>query len=42
MPFADLRALIRVRAATLYEHLAALAAADRITKTDTGYRRASD
>ena len=42
MPFADLRALIRVRAATLYERLAALAAAGRIAKTDTGYRRASD
>jgi len=38
MPFADLRARIRVRAATLYERLAALAGAGRIAKTDTGYR----
>ena len=35
---ADLRARIRVRAATLYERLAALAGAGRIAKTDTGYR----
>ena len=42
MPFADLRALIRVRATTLYQRLAALAAAGRVAKTDTGYRRATD
>ena len=42
MPFAELRAHIRIRAATLYERLAALAAAGRLTKTDTGYRRAAD
>jgi hypothetical protein len=42
MPYADLRALIRVRAATLYERLAALVAAGRIAKTDTGYRLAGD
>jgi hypothetical protein len=40
MPFPVLRDRCRVRAATLYQHLAALAAADRIVKTDTGYRLA--
>jgi hypothetical protein len=40
MPFPELRERCRVRAATLYQHLAALAAADRIVKTDTGYRLA--
>jgi hypothetical protein len=39
--FADLRQRCRVRAATLYERLAALSAAGRIVKTDTGYRLAS-
>ena len=38
MPFADLRT--RVRTATLYERLAALATAGRVVKTDTGYRLA--
>jgi RecA-family ATPase len=41
IPFVDLRAQCRVRAATLYDHLAALVAAGRIAKTDTGYRRTS-
>jgi RecA-family ATPase len=40
VPFVDLRAQCRVRAATLYDHLATLVAAGRIAKTDTGYRRA--
>jgi hypothetical protein len=40
VPFADLRGHCRVRAATLYEHLAALTAAGRVAKTDTGYRLA--
>jgi hypothetical protein len=40
MPFPVLRERCRVRAATLYQRLAALAAADRIVKTDTGYRLA--
>lgn len=38
VPFADLRARCRVRATTLYECLAALIDAARISKTDTGYR----
>jgi hypothetical protein len=38
--FADLRERCRVRAATLYEHLAALSAAGRIAKTGDGYRLA--
>jgi hypothetical protein len=40
MPFPELRERCRVRAATLYQRLAALSAADRIFKTDTGYRLA--
>jgi hypothetical protein len=40
MPFPVLRERCRVRAATLYQRLAALSAADRIVKTDTGYRLA--
>ena len=39
-PFADLRALCRVRAATLYERLAAMTAAGRIVKAAEGYRLA--
>jgi hypothetical protein len=38
--FADLRQRCRVRAATLYERLAALSAAGRIAKTGDGYRLA--
>jgi len=38
VPFADLRAAIRVRAATLYARLAALTDTGRVAKTDTGYR----
>jgi hypothetical protein len=34
----ELRALCRVRTATLYERLAALAADGRIVKSDQGYR----
>ena len=41
MPFAELRALARIRAATLYERLAALTAAGRVVKTDAGYRLAN-
>jgi AAA domain-containing protein len=40
IPFPELRERCRVRAATLYQRLAALSAADRIVKTDTGYRLA--
>jgi hypothetical protein len=40
MPFPELRERCRVRAATLYQRLAALSAADRIVKTATGYRLA--
>jgi hypothetical protein len=40
MPFPVLRDRCRVRAATLYQRLAALSAADRIVKTDTGCRLA--
>jgi hypothetical protein len=40
MPFADLRARLRVRAATLYERLAVLTADRRIAKTEIGYRLA--
>lgn len=40
VPFVELRARMRVRAATLYERIAALTAGGRITKTDTGYSRA--
>jgi hypothetical protein len=39
--FADLRQRCRVRAATLYERLAALSAAGRIAKTGDGYRLAA-
>ncbi len=38
LPFADLRACCRVRAATLYQRLAVLIATGRIAKTDDGYR----
>jgi hypothetical protein len=38
MPFVELRRSCRVRAATLYERLAALTAAGRVAKTDEGYR----
>ena len=41
-PFADLRALCRVRTATLYRSLAAMAAAGRIVKSADGYRLATD
>ena len=37
-PFADLRALCRVRTATLYQRLAAMANAGRIAKSADGYR----
>jgi hypothetical protein len=40
MPFAALRSTCRVRAATLYERLAALSDAGRVVKTDQGYRLA--
>ena len=40
LPFAELRARCRVRTATLYERLAALAAAGRLGKSDQGYRLA--
>jgi RecA-family ATPase len=39
-PFADLRAACRVRTATLYERLAAMANAGRIVKSTEGYRSA--
>ena len=38
--FAELRSHCRVRAATLYQRLAALAAAGRVIKADDGYRLA--
>jgi len=38
MPFADLRARCRVRAATLHERVGLLAAAGRVVKTADGYR----
>ena len=41
MPFAELRSRCRVRAATLYERLAALTAAGRLGRSDQGYRLAS-
>jgi hypothetical protein len=41
LPFADLRSRCRVRAATLYERLEALADGGRIVKADGGYRLAS-
>jgi len=37
MPFTQLRTCCRVRAATLYERLAALTATGRIAKTNVGY-----
>ena len=40
LPFADLRARCRVRAATLHERVGLLAAAGRIIKTADGYRLA--
>ncbi len=40
LPFAKLRSRCRVRAATLYQGLAALTAAGRIVKMDDGYRLA--
>ena len=42
MPFAALRSSCCVRAATLYERLAALTAAGRVVKTDQGYRLAGN
>jgi peptidoglycan hydrolase-like protein with peptidoglycan-binding domain len=42
MPFTELRTHCRVRAATLYERLAALTAAGQIAKTDQGYRLAGN
>ena len=41
LPFADLRARCRVRAATLHERVGLLAAAGRIVKTVDGYRLAN-
>jgi hypothetical protein len=38
LPFGELRTRCRVRTATLYERLAALSAAGRISKSDQGYR----
>jgi hypothetical protein len=38
LPFGELRARCRVRTATLYERLAALSAAGRLSKSDQGYR----
>jgi len=40
-PFADLRALCRVRTATLYQRLAAMTAAGRIVKSTAGYHLAT-
>jgi RecA-family ATPase len=40
LPFADLRAACRMRAATLYERLAVMAATGRIVKSTDGYRLA--
>ena len=42
LPFVDLRARCRVRTATLYERLAALAIAGRIVKDGDSYRPAGD
>ena len=42
MPFAALRSTCRIRAATLYERLAALSDAGRVVKTDEGYRLAGN
>jgi len=41
LPFADLCALCRLRTATLYERLTALAADGRLVKSDQGYRLSS-
>jgi AAA domain len=41
LPFTDLRALVRVRTATLYQRLAALAAQGHLLKSDHGYRLAA-
>jgi hypothetical protein len=38
LPFPELRALCRVRTATLYERLAALTTAGRLIRSDQGYR----
>jgi hypothetical protein len=38
LPFAELRAVCRVRTATLYQRLAALTTAGRLSKSDQGYR----
>jgi hypothetical protein len=38
LPFGELRAVCRVRTATLYERLAALITAGRLSKSDQGYR----
>ena len=38
LPFGELRAVCRVRTATLYERLAALTTAGRLSKSDQGYR----
>jgi hypothetical protein len=40
LPFAELRSHSRVRAATLYQRLAALAAARHVIKAAKGYRLA--
>jgi hypothetical protein len=40
LPFTQLRALCRVRTATLYERLAVLTTNGRVIKIDDGYRRA--
>ena len=41
LPFTDLRALVRVRTATLYQRLAALTAQGHLLKSDHGYRLAA-
>jgi len=38
LPFSELRAVCRIRTATLYQRLAALAADGRLAKSDHGYR----
>ena len=40
LAFAELRGRCRIRAATLYQRIAALAAAGHLIKTDDGYRLA--
>ena len=42
LPFPELRSRCRVRAATLYERLAALTAAGSIVKSGDGYHCAGD